>query len=635
MASKKQDRVTVADPVPASSSGVALEEPPTAAAIEHGAADGGAGDDAVAPAPLSNGSPLFRPDRMMESLRYADYDANSGIGELVDNSIQASAHNIWITYKKEKTAGGGKKAKEVIGELAIVDDGVGMTFDVQRRCLTLGESLHAPNPTAPRIGRFGVGMTLGAASLARRVEVFTRTAKEGPFSYTYLDLDLVSRGEQTDIPLPVLAEAPADYAKLLEGSSGTIVVLKECDRLQHSSADETKVISADEQLAGLPHWLGRTYRKFIAGGLNLQVEGKPVYLHDPLYRMSPTVFDVKGGESELKAEYLGTDTIEMEIPGSGGKKANVTITMTLLPYEWRKTWGSGTTSFQKERRIDENEGVSILRADREVLYSTVPFIIGTRGAARFLELDRWWGCEISFPPELDPYFHVRYIKRGAQPVPALRDEIRKVIAPIVKRQRERIMREWKKGEATKRQQEGAFSAAEDAMTSVDMRLRGSRRGSDVSPQEAEQTLERLAEAVVTEKEAPPEAKEEIKAAVKERLESRPYAIVPVRYPANVFFEPNFLPGKVVVELNLNHPFYRQVFEPLCGSLEGEGEFDSDAPAETPEQQRMRDAIMLLLLSYAKAESLFDHPDQAGAFEQLRAQWGLTLGTVVTKMTEGR
>ena len=48
-----------------------------------------------------------------------------------------------------------------------------MAADALSKCLVLGESLR-PKGQSQGIGRFGVGMTLGSISLARRVEVYSR-----------------------------------------------------------------------------------------------------------------------------------------------------------------------------------------------------------------------------------------------------------------------------------------------------------------------------------------------------------------------------------------------------------------------------------------------------------------------------
>lgn len=59
--------------------------------------------------------------------------------------------------------------------------------------------------------------------------------------------------------------------------------------------------------------------------------------------------------------------------------------------------GAGGNTEARKRKIDRNEGVSILRADREVFYGHVPYITGKKGEAKSDDKDRWWGCEISFP----------------------------------------------------------------------------------------------------------------------------------------------------------------------------------------------------------------------------------------------
>lgn len=98
---------------------------------------------------------------------------------------------------------------------------------------------------------------------------------------------------------------------------------------------------------------------------------------------------------------------------------------------YRKYAGAGNSDLAKKLRLNENEGVSILRCNREVLYGHVPYLIGKRGQYKSYEIDRFWGLEISFPPELDDYFHVRFIKRGAEPISELRNFIRDIITPKV------------------------------------------------------------------------------------------------------------------------------------------------------------------------------------------------------------
>lgn len=583
------------------------------------------------------GLPLFRPDRMLESLRFAEYDLEHAIGELVDNSVEGGAHHVWVRHTREPLTQG-NKTYNVVSTVAVIDDGEGMDAEVLSRALVLGDSPRPKRGTSLGIGRFGVGMTLGALSLARRIDVYSRSDKTQPFLYTYLDLDEVGGNVQKKIPTPIVRELPAPYADLLKGATGTLVLLSRCDRIQRSQVNDDKPIAADELVSGLANWLGRTYRKFIANGLEIELDGDKVYLHDPLYAAGPTVWDTKVKGGDPKAKVFATETITLDVPGEEGKTADVAVTMSLLPQEFRTERFAGGRGPAKERKINENEGVSILRADREVLYGKVPYLQpGAQERGR--EHDRFWGCEISFPPELDPYFEVRYIKRGAEPVPSLRKELKALITPTIKSLRKQIMSDWAAAAEEEEAQKTAYATAEDALAAADRTLPRNRRGINVDEADAERVVDEVVEESTHVVDAPSEERSEKKEAEKQRVIERPYAIVPVRFPSNVLFETAYLPGRVIVRLNTMHPFYKRVFEPLCGPVDAMTE-DSDVETGTtsPEQRRARDGFMLLLLAFAKAQALFgddviegETPEQI--FGTLQTQWGVTLAAAVNKLPE--
>ncbi|MGG1639120.1 ATP-binding protein [Paenibacillus sp. NRS-1760] len=558
---------------------------------------------------------LIRPQSMYESLRYAEYDIASGLGEIVDNGIEANASSIWIRAKIEKQKNE-KKEYEFISEIAVIDNGLGMDVKIQNRCLVLGDSPRPPKANGGLgIGRFGVGLTLGGISLGRRLEVYSRDDAKKSFTYTYIDLDMIREEEQKRVPIPVESNPPEEYAKLLENQTGTIIILQRCDRLV-----DGKKGRVNEQLAGLANYLGRTYRKFIYGGLSMWLNKDKIYLHDPLYRLGPTRFDVKNpNQPDLKAKLRGTKTIPLEVPNQPGKTADIQITMTLLPQEWRKTAGDGGRPFAKERRIDENQGISILRASREVLYAHVPYITGKKGESTAKPHDRFWGCEISFPPELDEYFTVKFIKRGAEPVSFLKEQIRREIAETVDSLRDEIQRDWGKEKVERANKTDAFTDAADVMAEADKTQPKGKRGADVPEEKYVKELERITDEIVDEKKSREEKRKE--------LEERPYSIVPVSFPQIFFFETVHMLDKIIIKLNVNHPFYQNVFEPLCGSIE-EMDEDSDFYLGTlsDDQRKIRQAFMLLLLSYAKSESFFEGNDQI--LMNLRNQWGIALANVI-------
>lgn len=549
---------------------------------------------------------LIRVDRMYESLRYNDYSAQNGLGEIVDNSVEAKAAHINVVVTVEKMRKPGrKKAADQITEIAVVDDGCGMKQDTLHRCLALGESIRE-HSSKRGIGRFGVGMTLGGISLARRIEVYSRTKAYGSFLYTYIDLDDIQQGNLICIPYPSMQTPPEKFADMMKNTSGTIVILKKCDRIDGN--------------VDFSNYLGQTYRKFIERGLEISLNGERVYLHDPLYMASPTIFDAQRlgieGDIEPKATSLGEFRLTREIPGTNGETADVVIRMSLLPEQWRSTIGAGGSVEAKKRKIDRNEGISILRADREVFYGHVPYITGKRGEARALEIDRWWGCEISFPPELDHDFQVRYIKRGAEPTSDLRDQIREIIGDVVQTARKLVQETWSVNTSEASRRTGSFGKAEETMAKVVSILPKGRKGQNLTEAENEQQVDALASAALGREKNNPQKRERKKAEIRKK----PYSIEPVSYPKTILFDTVHLLNNTIIKLNVNHPFYMQILQPLCGDLE-------DAEANQ-ERQDVKNAILLLLFAYAKAESMFDnHEDLFGV---LRSQWGTALATALSE-----
>lgn len=571
---------------------------------------------------------LIRVDRLYESLRYNEYSPENGMGEIVDNSVEAGATRIDVKITRMKQQGKGKP-KTKIQEVAVIDNGCGMDEEILSKCLALGESVRPMNRGKMGIGRFGVGMTLGSISLARRVEVYSRAKASDAFLHTFIDLEMIGAGNQLYIPYPVAKEPKTEYAELLNNSSGTIVILSECDR-----------ISGD--MEGLANYLGRTYRKFIERGLKVYMGTKmagdtdykteQVFLHDPLYLAGPTKFDNENREAgkpfDPKASDWGTIRIPKEITGQPGKTADVVIRMSLLPEEWRMVEGAGGSPEAKKRRIHENEGFSILRADREVLYGHVPFMTGNKGAAKALDIDRFWGCEIAFPPELDDYFQVRYIKRGAEPVEGLKEQIRAEIMKYIPSARKMIRELFAKNEAANSDKQDVFEAAEEAMAGVTHNLPMSVNAKNMTPEETESKLELTAQESLDTKRVDKQEQKAAEEKKKEELKVKPFSVEPVSYPKSFLFDTVHTPNSVIIKLNVNHPFYEKVMKPLCGIDGADGSWEASAA-----NKKVWDAMLMLLFAYAKAETMFDQSNNA-LFDNLKSQWGAILGTAIEDIYRG-
>ena len=94
----------------------------------------------------------------------------------------------------------------------------------------------------------------------------------------------------------------------------------------------------------------------------------------------------------------------------------------------------------KGLHIPDNEGhISIVRNGREIYYDIVPKLLPS-GVEK---IDRFIGIEVSFPAILDEYLQVRHVKRGAEPVTKLREELKKTLKRPIEVAREEIRAVWR------------------------------------------------------------------------------------------------------------------------------------------------------------------------------------------------
>jgi hypothetical protein len=371
-------------------------------------------------------------DTALESMRASDFDCYSAYGEVIDNSIQANATDIRLQFEERLDRHNTTSKK--IGRVLFADNGHGMDVDLLHKCLKLGHSSRYNDRSG--IGRFGVGMTLGAIHECRRIEVYSKISS-GNWNYTYLDLDEIKDGTLKHLPRPV-PQKPSEEIVDFIVDSGTLVIWSKYDK--QNEKYET-IINQSE------FWIGRTFRKFIWGeakgynNVTIRLNRQLVKAFDPLFVNKK----LTGFENEASAELLEPQIIPWSIPfeiSSEQQKSNIIINISLLPEEYRRNNGISGLSYQKERYINENEGISILRNDREVFYGSLPYTPKLGSSEADQDVNRWIGCEIAFDAELDLEFEVKNIKRGAKPVRELKDKIVERISPTFTSLRFKIRDKW-------------------------------------------------------------------------------------------------------------------------------------------------------------------------------------------------
>jgi len=288
--------------------------------------------------------------------------------------------------------------------------------------------------------------------------------------------------------------------------------------------------------------------------------------------------------------------------------------MSLLPEEFRKNVGAGNSNAAVARHIPQNEGVSILRNNREVLYEHIPYWPGKHLA----EIDRWWGCEISFDAVLDKEFTVKNIKRGAIPIRDLKNTLAAKINPTRETALEQVREVWAKAKAAAvvtptggivTGHEEAEATAKNTPTAKGVL----DAGKNIEKESAKLTEEWLHH-----------EDEKQKAAWQAKFQSQPFTIIDADWKGPEFVETSHLGGADVLRYNTRHPFFTEL-SAVKAALEATGEDNSHT-------RHLKVLIDLLLISHAKAETMIDpkvHWQPEQLLETLRMQWGQYLSNYLT------
>lgn len=526
----------------------------------------------------------------IESERNNNFSPEAAIAEIIDNSLEANSKKIKIRIKWGKTSSSQRKERPII--IAVGDDGDGMDGDGRestlQKCLILGESTRYNSRTG--LGRFGVGMTKGAISLCRQVEVYSRQ-KQGIWKYVKLDLDVLDvNGDPGITPVSSIEKLPEEYSDLV-GDYGTLVIWTKIDRIETDfNVDD---IDAKRTLRpGLKHWLERTFRKRISKQIikngklvenknlvSIEIDdsklNRELIGFDPLYFVpdSRTPTDENASmdwDSEISYEVSNIDK-----PDDPMSEGTITIRMTLTPEAWRLERGHGADRESRQRYLPDNEGFSILRNGREVFYGKIDFWV-----PKLDLLDRWWSCEIDFDPVLDHQFKVANVKTGAKPVIELREELERKISPtIVENFRKEIQGLWSQSAAVKIETRPQPPIEPDVIPPV--------IGEPITPEEEEENKDSVEWKQLKEKLEDPDGPPIILHPVTDMVSTSP------------FMESSTIGGKKVARINLQHPWWQKMNE-MVDAIKKLAKEEGNNDEIIQEADNLKDEIDILMIAITRA-----------------------------------
>lgn len=340
--------------------------------------------------------------RLIDSLRHLDYTNETAVFDLLDNSIDAGASQIWV----EITADEGKKPVNI----TIIDNGSGMDLDTLDEALRLGSDIEK-NPECD-LGLYGMGLVTASISIGKRLEVITRNG-DGKCLHSIQDVEEVKEKDEFVKYLDMadnnvkkefdnkLMESQRKFpvrdarGKTIEPrKTGTIVTITDLDNCKYRTVNGF----ADNLRTGI----GQTFRKFIQSGKNkIYVNGEQILAIDPIADFEPTIMHEGEVPVEEGSIYLRlADLTDYGIQLNTQKKIN-----------------------------SENQGFYVIRNNREILTGQTLGIFTKHPSLNTLRI------EFSYSGGLDKVLSSNFSKSKIVLPQNIRDKVSRFCNPFIKRAR--------------------------------------------------------------------------------------------------------------------------------------------------------------------------------------------------------
>lgn len=196
-----------------------------------------------------------KPAALIQSLRAFGYTSQAAVADLVDNSISAGAHDVWLTFHWAGAE----------SWVSIIDDGHGMDEPELKEAMRAGSQSPSEARHADDLGRFGLGLKTASFSQCRELTVVSRR-KGGPLAHRRWDLDVVAASGEWRLLKTVEPANLAILARLDGLPSGTGVLWRRMDRVVGDSGiDDTKAKDRFLQTAEqVEKHLATTFHRFLA-----------------------------------------------------------------------------------------------------------------------------------------------------------------------------------------------------------------------------------------------------------------------------------------------------------------------------------------------------------------------------------
>lgn len=340
---------------------------------------------------------------LMESTRAIGYSLESAIADVVDNSIAADAHNIFINFFP-------------IGDeyVYILDDGYGMNASEITNAMQYGSK----NPNEIRsvndLGRFGLGLKTASLSQCRMLTVVSK--KSDQIVCRQWDLDYVKSMETwalKDLDEDEIANLPGlNELKVLD--SGTLVVWQKLDRMHLGEMDFETAMG--RKMDDVRSHLSLVYHRYLSnelGNKKIKISLNNLQIHpdDPFI--------------EKKSEVPMDD--ETMIIG----KSRVVVRTYILPHP-SKLERDEIEKLGGKEGMRRHQGFYVYRNKRLLVWGTWFHMM------RQAELSKLVRIRVDIPNDLDDLWTLDIKKSTAIPP----EIVRRNLKALIERMSEKSKRTW-------------------------------------------------------------------------------------------------------------------------------------------------------------------------------------------------
>ena len=328
----------------------------------------------------------------VKSLRDVGYTFEIAVADVLDNSISANATEIIIhTVPKPKVF------------FCMLDNGDGMSEEE----LTEAMRLATRNPEESRdkkdLGRFGLGLKTASFSQCKKLTVLSK--KDEKVSIKQWDLDYIATHNQWLLITPNISDfndTPL-VRELNSLESGTLVIWEEIDRYKEKSFSNN--------IEKLRKHLSLVFHRFLEGSdsftkLKISINNSLLKPFDPFNANNDATF-----RKSVEKIKIFDSTIK--------------ITPYILPHHNKvshKEWEEYSTS----DGYIKSQGFYLYRANRLLIHGT------WWGLHKAIDAHKLVRIQIDISNEQDSYWEIDIKKSTANPMPEIKNDLKRIILEITK-----------------------------------------------------------------------------------------------------------------------------------------------------------------------------------------------------------